>query len=860
MTRISTGIRLYCLLLALMLTPNAQADMQSVRIGVYENPPKIMLGPDGAPSGILGELIQEIALREDWQLEAVPCHWDACLQLLQKGEIDLMPDVAFSEQRQTQMSFHHRPALHSWSQVFRRADVQIDSVLDLDQKRIAILAGSIQQHYLNQIRQEFGIQMELILVSDLQSALTQVSEGKADALATNNLFGGYHANGYNLEPTSILFQPARLYYAAPLNQRIDLLERIDHWLESWGDEPDSPYNRILKGWQSSVEVSVIPRFVWVGLISLLGLLLLALITMRYLRQKVQRTQQELKMSDDKLTTILNNLQAYVYIKDPQHHYLYVSPKVCELFGCTEEEIIGNTDAAFFDSNSAAEIFRLDDRALMSGDSIVKEEVNKLPGENEPRTFLSVKVPMRDSKGQIYALCGLATDISEQKRHKKEVHQLIFYDVLTGLPNRRLLMDRLQHSLASRHNQQGNGAVILIDLDNFRTLNDTLGHQAGDQLLTGIATRLSEQIRASDTLARFGGDEFMLLLEDLSADDTLLLNQVEQVLDKIIAALEHPFRIQNQEYTTSASLGVALYSDSKHNPEELIKRAELAIYDAKKVGRNQIRFFDTSMQQKAEHRAELEFGLRRALKDQEFILYYQPQYHAEGEMTGVEALIRWQPPEQPLVSPADFIPVAEMTGLILPLGQWILRTACQQLVSWASHPDTAHLTIAVNISAAQMHHNSFVDDVLSILKETGAPANRLELELTESLLIDNIEQTIEKMLLLKAEGIRFSLDDFGTGFSSLSLLISLPLDTLKVDQAFVRDMHRDARDLAVVRTIIDLGRSLALNVIAEGVENLDQRDALQRFGCRSFQGFLYARPMPIDAFASHKNTIPPYQGL
>ncbi|QEW08530.1 EAL domain-containing protein [Nitrincola iocasae] len=843
-----------------MLTFNAQADMQSVRIGVYENPPKIMLGPDGRPSGILGELIQEIALREDWQLQAVPCNWDVCLQLLQEGKIELMPDVAFSEQRQTLMSFHHQPALHSWSQVFRHADVEIDSVLDLDQKRVAILAGSIQQDFLKQINQEFGIQMELVRVSDLQSALNLLAEGKADALATNNLFGGYHGNGYDLKQTSILFQPARLFFATSLNQHPELLEKIDYWLEQWGAEQDSPYNRILQNWQSSVEVQVIPRFVWVGLITLLGLLLLALLTMRYLRQKVQRTQHELKMSDDKLITILNNLQAYVYIKDPQHRYLYVSPKVCELFNCTEEEILNKTDEAFFDSESVAEIFRLDDRALMSGDSIVKEEVNKLPGENEPRTFLSVKVPMRDSKGQIYALCGLATDISEQKRHKKEVHQLIFYDVLTGLPNRRLLMDRLQHSLASRHNQQGNGAVILIDLDNFRTLNDTLGHQAGDQLLTGIATRLSEHIRASDTLARFGGDEFMLLLEDLSTDDTLLLNQVEQVLDKIIAALEHPFRIQNQEYTTSASLGVALYSDSKHNPEELIKRAELAIYDAKKVGRNQIRFFDTSMQQKAEHRAELEFGLRRALKNQEFILYYQPQYHAEGEMTGVEALIRWQPPEQPLVSPGDFIPVAETTGLILPLGQWILRTACQQLVSWSEHPDTAHLTIAVNISAAQMHHNSFVDDVLSILQETGAPANRLELELTESLLIDNIEQTIEKMLLLKAEGIRFSLDDFGTGFSSLSLLISLPLDTLKVDQAFVRDMHRDARDLAVVRTIIDLGRSLALNVIAEGVENLDQRDALQRFGCRSFQGFLYARPMPIDAFASHKNTIPPYQGL
>ncbi|WP_144244118.1 diguanylate cyclase domain-containing protein [Nitrincola sp. A-D6] len=630
MTRISMGIRQCCLLLALLLTLNAQADTQSVRIGVYENPPKIMLGPDGQPSGILGELILEIAKREDWQLQVVPCNWDACLQLLHKGEIELMPDVAFSEQRQTLMSFHHLPALHSWSQVFRHADIEIDSVLDLDQKRVAILAGSIQLDFLEQINQEFGIQMELIRVSDLQSALNLLAEGKADALATNNLFGGYHINGYDLEPTSILFQPARLFFATSINQHTELLEKIDYWLEQWKTEQDSPYNRILQNWQTSVEVEVIPKLVWVGLVTLLGLLLLALLTMRYLRQKVQNTLRELQVSDDKLTTILNNLQAYVYIKDPQHHYVYASPKVCELFGFPEEEIIGKTDAAFFDSESTAEIFRLDDRALINGESIVKEEVNKLPGENEPRTFLSIKVPMLDAQGNIYALCGLATDISEQKRHKKEVHQLIFYDLLTGLPNRRLLMDRLQHSLASRHNQQGNGAVILIDLDNFRTLNDTLGHQAGDQLLTGIAERLSKQVRVSDTLARFGGDEFMLLLEDLSADDTLLLNQVEQVLDKVIEAFERPFRIQEQDYTTSASLGVALYSDSKHNPEELIKRAELAIYDAKKVGRNQIRFFDTSMQQKAEHRAKLEFGLRRALKDQEFILYYQPSIMLKGK--------------------------------------------------------------------------------------------------------------------------------------------------------------------------------------------------------------------------------------
>lgn len=834
-------------LLSLLASSITLADHPIVRVGVYENPPKILMGPDGLPSGIFGELIREIALRENWQLQAVSCQWEACLSALRSGELDLLPDVARTEAREREMTFHQRPALHSWSQVFRHQDVSIDSVLDLEGKRIALLAGSVQQAYLQQVAQEFSLQVEWLPVSSLQAALEQVRDGQADGLATNNLFGSYHADRYQLESTSILFQPARLFFAAPLNSHHDYLQRIDHWLTRWSDQPDSPYQRILQGWQTEKPLNTVPKSLWIFAGILIVLLLLALILMKYQRREIRFTRRELKRSDEKLSTILSNLQAYVYIKDLQHHYLYASPKVCELFNCSESEILGQTDEAFFDPDSAAEIFRLDDQTLLSGETLVREEVNKLPGEEEPRTFLSVKVPMRDDQGKIYALCGLATDITEQQRHKKEVHQLIFYDVLTGLPNRRLLLDRLQHSLVNRHQEMGNGAVIMIDLDNFRTLNDTLGHQTGDQLLTAIARRLSHQIRVSDTLARFGGDEFMLLLEDLSADISVLLNQVEQVLDKLIAAFEQPFILQNQDYVTTASFGVALFSDSQHSAEELIKQAELAIYDAKKVGRNQVRFFDTRMQQQAEHRAELEFGLRRALKENEFILYYQPQYHSNQQLLGAEVLIRWQPPDQPLVSPADFIPVAEATGLIVPMGHWILRTACQQLVDWARDPETAHLTLAVNISAVQMHHHQFVEDVLSILNETGAPAHRLELELTESLLIDNIEHTIDKMLQLKQHGIRFSLDDFGTGFSSLNMLISLPLDTLKVDQAFVRDMHRDPRDLAVARTIIDLGRSLSLNVIAEGVESEQQLHSLQMLGCQCFQGYLYARPMPINEF-------------
>jgi diguanylate cyclase (GGDEF)-like protein/PAS domain S-box-containing protein len=438
-----------------------------------------------------------------------------------------------------------------------------------------------------------------------------------------------------------------------------------------------------------------------------------------------------------------------------------------------------------------------------------------------------------------------TDITARKAAEDQIKNLAFYDPLTRLPNRRLLIDRLQHAVASSMRNLNNGALLFIDLDNFKNINDTLGHAQGDFLLQHVAERLDACVRDGDTVARLGGDEFVVMLQDLSDSRTDAATQAEVVGEKILASLRQPYLLNGVTHHSSASLGVTLFSGSSDSVEDLLKRADLALYQAKDAGRNTLRFFDPEMQAAMTARAELEADLRQGLQAEQFLLFYQPQVDMRGILVGAEALVRWQHPRRGLVSPAHFIPLAEETRLILPLGQWVLKTACQQLKAWSASPHTAGLTISVNVSALQFHSENFVQGVLDTIALAGAPPHRLKLELTESLLVDDVDDIIGKMLALKAKGVGFSLDDFGTGYSSLSYLKRLPLDQLKIDQSFLHEALTNSKDAAIIRATVALGRSLGMMVIAEGVETLAQRDFLLIEGCHNFQGYYFGRPGPVD---------------
>jgi diguanylate cyclase (GGDEF)-like protein len=427
--------------------------------------------------------------------------------------------------------------------------------------------------------------------------------------------------------------------------------------------------------------------------------------------------------------------------------------------------------------------------------------------------------------------------------------LAFYDVLTSLPNRRLLHERLQRALMGCVRGHVRGALLYMDLDNFKVVNDTLGHEKGDQLLLEVTKRLQNCIREVDTAARLGGDEFVVMLEDLNGDAREAGTQALGVGEKIMAALARPYIFDGKEYRSSASIGVALFEASDENADELLKRADLAMYQAKAAGRNTLRFFNPEMQAAVTARADLESDLRNGLALQQFLMYLQPQVDSRGRTTGAEALMRWEHPARGMVSPIDFIGVAEDTGLIVPMGEWILETACNQLVAWATHT-TSELTLSVNVSVRQFRQPDFVEKLLDILERTCANPARLKLELTESMLVEDVHATIAKMSALREHGVGFSIDDFGTGYSSLSYLKRLPLDQLKIDQSFVRDMLTDDSGAAIARAVITLGDSMGMAVIAEGVETQEQRDFLERLGCHAYQGYFFSRPLSQMDFAKY----------
>jgi len=454
-------------------------------------------------------------------------------------------------------------------------------------------------------------------------------------------------------------------------------------------------------------------------------------------------------------------------------------------------------------------------------------------------------PMFDAGGKFIGYQGIGRDVTERKLAEEKFEQLAFYDVLTGLPNRRLLVERLQLALLGAGRLDIYSAVLFIDLDNFKDLNDTHGHDMGDMLLRQVASRLQSCVREVDTVARLGGDEFVVVLEELGSDVEAVTARVEQVGRKILGKLNQLYVLGKLEHHNTPSIGVALLSRQVTSVDELLKRADLAMYESKAAGRNTMRFFDPAMQALVAQRSAIDRDLRLALKRNELLLYYQPVVDKQAMVVGVEALVRWQHPTLGFLPPGEFISQAEYTGLIVPLGQWVLRVACAQLVRWASKPDTARLTMAVNVSVRQFRHPDFVAQVLKVLSRTGADPRLLKLEITESLLVTDMQDAIEKMQTLRAAHVSFSLDDFGTGYSSLAYLKRLPLDQLKIDQSFVRDVLTDPSDAAIANTVLALGQSLSLRVVAEGVEELGQCEFLLRNGCTFFQGYLFGKPVPIE---------------
>ncbi len=555
----------------------------------------------------------------------------------------------------------------------------------------------------------------------------------------------------------------------------------------------------------------------------------------------KRSEAELRVAATAFET-----QEGMMVTNARREILRVNQAFTEISGFEDYEVIGRQPTMFSSGWHDNAFYKEMNEVLSDKGAWAGEIWNRRKNGDVYPQWLRITA-VTDNTGAVSHYVATVTDITQRKAAEDQIRQLAFYDPLTGLPNRRMLLDRLRHALASSARSGVCGALLFIDLDHFKTLNDTLGHDKGDLLLQQVAQRLIDTVREEDTVARLGGDEYVVMLEGLDSARDVAATQATMVGEKIITTLNRPYNLAGHEFHSTPSIGLTLYAGHEVGVDELLKQADLAMYQAKNAGRNGMQFFDPQMQAAVTRRAELEADIRQGILQGQFALHYQPQVDVDGRVWGAEALLRWQHPVRGFVSPAEFIPVAEESGHILNLGTWVLDTACAQLVEWSRDPATEGLTLAVNVSSRQFRQQDFADYILGLLDYTGANPKRLKLELTESLLADNLEEVIAKMTALRARGVGFSLDDFGTGYSSLSYLKRLPLDQLKIDQTFVRDVLVDPNDAAIVKTIVALGRTLGLAVIAEGVETPEQQQFLFDNGCTTYQGYLFSRPLPASAF-------------
>ncbi|BCO31885.1 hypothetical protein TspCOW1_19880 [Thiohalobacter sp. COW1] len=821
---------------ALLADPGRQ-----VRVGVYDNAPKIHQRDDGSAAGLFVELIREIARREQWQLEFVACEWQDCLRRLERGDLDLMPDVAFTETRDRRFAFHRVPVTHSWSVVLTRDDAALQDLPDLDGKRIALLAGAVQTGPLETMMQAAGLNYSRLAFPSYAQAFAAVRDGAADAVVSNSYYANAFAPRYDLRQTPVVFNPAALFYAASPGDPLQLLPAIDAHLEAWRYDEGSVYYRALQSAMVPAQEPVVPPLLRLLLLGGLGLLLAFLALSALLRWQVKRRTAELRRTNQRLDHMLDSSPVVLYqltLDQGRVNTGWVSHNIQRLFGFGPDEFVGRDlwRHQLHPEDREAVLARL--RDLPEKQHLV-QEYRILDARGRVR-FVRDEMQLQTTAGPS-EIVGSWNDLTESHEQAERLTFLTHYDPLTGLPNRSLLRERLTHAIHRARREDCSLALLHLDIDRFKLVNESFGQRLGDSVLNSVATRLAAMHDGTGSLARTGGNGFVLLLEDIGGRQGAAA-QARQILKRFA----EPIEVGGQELALTLSTGIALFPDDGTDADSLLQHAEAALFEAKQSGRNSYRFYTSAMSVGVAERVGLESALRGAVARGELLLHYQPQIDLQTRaLVGVEALVRWRHPKLGLVPPGRFIPVAEEMGIIGEIGVWVLEEACRQLTVW-DRQGLSVPRVAVNLSVQQIDSESLLPLVRRILDQSGLAPGRLELEITESILMHEPEQAAAALHGFRELGIQIAIDDFGTGYSSLHYLKHLPIDRLKIDQSFVRDIGTDTSSEAISRAVIGLARSLELETVAEGIEDETQLVFLCREGCSIGQGYLFSRPLPADA--------------
>lgn len=838
-----------CLLTIAMIFQFQDSESDSgreVRVGLYQNSPKIYRNAEGEPDGLFIMLLEAIAEEEAWQINYVDCEWSECLNLLSKNAIDLMPDVAFTDERADRFDFHSTAVTHSWSEVWTRKDFNILGLPDLQGVRIAVLRDSVQEVALQQMMMGYGLGFKPIHVDTYNQGFQAVIEGKADAVITNVQFADIHGSQFGLQETPIMLNPASLFYVTSTGENADLLKAIDKNIEVWRAEPDSVYYEALKSTMVPIQKPTLPKLVLWALIIGGAIIVIMFGVASLLRWQVHKRTKILSRTNIRFNHLLKASPVVLYqlvMEDGGFKPVWVSGNIKRIFGYDPEEL--------YEVNWWQDVLHQDDRTntieqfggiFDSGHLVHEYRVHDKEGKvRYIRDELQLLGNNKEGKVEIVGSWSDLTDIYEKEDRLVFLSQ---YDPFTHLPNRQKLQERVEEAIERSKQFHESFAILSIDIDHFKKINETLSYQVGDAVILRVAERLKHILKLEDTLARIGGDDFVLVInEDVDVE------KVSKIARKVIQRFAAPLRVDEHELMITASIGVAIYPEDGRDPDTLLKNAEIARYSAKKAGRNRFEFFNDRLAEGMHENLMLESALRVAVERDELVLHYQPLVcFSDIGMVGVEALVRWQHPTMGLIPPYKFIPLAEETGLIGDIGLWVLREACQQVVKW----DKVGLNIgcvSVNISVQQIETGLLPKQVKEVLQEAGLAPNRLFLELTESTIMQDPEKAANAMAEFKEMGVKLAVDDFGTGYSSMAYLKRLPLDRLKIDRSFIKDIGQDANDEAICKAIIQLAKSLGLETVAEGVEEESHAEFLKALGCDVAQGYLYSKPVPALELAA-----------
>lgn len=812
-----------------------------LRVGLYSNPPKLDIDANGQPTGLFVTLLDSIAQEEGWTLKYQRCEWSHCLQLLENGQLDLMPDMAYTVDRAQRFNFPDVPIVHSWSQAYIHPGTNVKTLEDLAGKKISVVKGSIQQLELQMLLGGMHIAWTPVYTANYEDVFRAIQNGSANVAIVNNFFGTRFARRYNLRPTSVILNPHTLFITSTQGRHARELARIDYWIARWQQDPESIYFQATRRALMPEPDSTVPEWLWPAATGVALFVLLLILFSFYLRWRVKNAVADANRARSRLERVLDVSPVVLLLSHIEGERLvvdWISPNAQRLLGIAPD---AQQQSDWWRSRVHPDDLRTLEPVvdLVRTHAQVTREYRFLDAQGNVHFIHEDLRRLPNEHGAPVRVLASWTDQSESKAHAAELTHLAHHDALTGLPNRRLLKLYLDDAVAA-----GNAAaLLLVDLDRLRGINDTLGQTIGDQVLRATTQRLQTRLPQDGFLARHGGDEFAIVLH---SNDGV---SVEDFAQDILESFTHPLLGMDSSTILTASIGIALFPFDGNASDTLMRHAELALYDAKRVGSGRRQYYDPSLSYGANERLMLESGLRMALANREFRLHYQPQVRLHnGEIAGVEALLRWQHPELGPVSPTQFIPIAEEVGLITDIGHWVLIEACRQLRAW----DDAGIHIpcmSVNCSVNQLDVKELPAQIQHILSATGLAPHRLELEITESVLMRDPEQAIAALNALKVLGIRLAIDDFGTGYSSLAYLRRMPVTRLKIDRTFVNGIGKDPNDERICHTVMSLAQSLQLETIAEGVEHAHEVEFLRSGGNVIAQGYFYAPAMPPSEFAT-----------